>query len=88
MAATENSPSPAPAGPSRWTTRLQWFGHRAIVTVLLVILALWLHELFVDPKIRQAWKLKVLLVLIPLGVSGAVALLLAWLLEWKHRRKA
>jgi hypothetical protein len=87
MPSPENPPSTAPAEPSRWTMRLRWFGQRAIVTVLLVMLALWLHELFVDPKVRQAWKLKVLMVLIPLGVSGSVALLLAWLLEWKARRK-
>jgi len=88
MAPQENPPPPVAAEPARWTTRLRWFGQCAIVTVLLVILALWLHELFVDPKVRQAWKLKVLMVLIPLGVSGSVALLLAWLMAWKHRRKA
>lgn len=87
MAHPESPPPTAPAEPSRWTTRLRWFGQRAIVTVLLVLCALWLHELFVDPKIRQAWKLKVLMVLIPFGVSGAVALLVAWLVEWKARRK-
>lgn len=88
MALPENPPPTTAIEPSRWTTRLRWFGQRAIVTVLLVMLALWLHELFVDPKVRQVWKLKVLMVLIPLGVSGSLALLLAWLLEWKQRRKA
>lgn len=87
MVPPENPPPPAPAEPPRWPTRLRRFGQRALVTVLLVLLALWLHELFVDPKVRQAWKLKVLMGLIPLGVSGSVALLLARLLEWKHRRK-
>lgn len=88
MPPPENPPPTTAVEPARWTTRLRWFGQRAIVTVLLVMLALWLHELFVDPKVRQAWKLKVLMVLIPLGVSGAATLLLAWLMEWKHRRKA
>ncbi len=85
MAQPENSPSSASVEPPRWAARLQWFGQRAIITVLLGVLALWLHELCVDPEIRQAWKLKVLMVLIPLGVAGAFAMLLAWLLEWKAR---
>lgn len=66
-------------------TRLRSFGQRAIMIVLLILFALWAHELFVDPKIRQAWKLKVLMILIPLAVTGAAALLLARLLEWKNR---
>lgn len=86
MAPPENSPSPASAEPSRWPARLQRFGQRTIIAVLLGVFVLWLHELFVDPDIRQAWKLKVLMVLIPLGVIGAAALLLAWLGEWKSRR--
>lgn len=86
MAHPENSPSPAIAEPSRWTARLQRFGQRTIITVLLGVFVLWLHELFVDPDIRQGWKLKVLMVLLPLGVVGAAALLLAWLGEWKSRR--
>ena len=80
------APTPAPASP-RWVTGLQWFGRRAIVTVLLVMFALWLHELFVDPQIRQAWKLKVLIVLAPLGTLGAAALLVAAVGGWFARRR-
>jgi hypothetical protein len=86
MANGENLPATTPA-PPRWVAGLQWFGRRAIVTVLLVMFALWLHELFVDPQIRQAWKLKVIIVLAPLGALGAMALLVATVGEWFGRRR-
>ena len=86
MASPDNPPASEVSEPSRWTTRLQRFGQRALITVLLGVFVLWLHELFVDPDIRQGWKLKVLMVLIPLGVVGAAALLLAWFGEWKSRQ--
>lgn len=88
MASGDKHPAPIPASASRrWVTGLQWFGRRAIVTVLLVMFALWLHELFVDPQIRQAWKLKVLIVLAPLGALGAAALLVAAVGGWYARRR-
>lgn len=80
-ASPSNSPAPSPG-----IARLQWFGQRAVVIVLLTLLALNLHEQFVDPLVRQGWKLKVMVVLIPLGVTGAAALLMAWLLAWNRRR--
>ena len=87
MAPPDHPSAPPAAEPSRWTKRLQSFGRGTLTLVLLGVFALWLHELFVDPAIRPAWKLKVLLVLIPLGVTGAGALLLARLGGWQSRRK-
>ena len=71
-------PSPAPASDptlaarSRWAARLRRFAQSALTVVLLTIAALWIHELFVDPAIRQGWKLKVLMVLIPLALLASV----------------
>ena len=78
---------PPAAAPSHWTTRLQNMGRCALTVALLGVFALWLHELFVDPAIRQAWKLEVLLVLIPLALLGSVALLLAGLGGGQPRRR-
>ena len=72
---------PAPAARSRWAARLRRFAQSALTVVLLTIAALWIHELFVDPAIRQGWKLKVLMVLIPLALLASVAMGLAWLIE-------
>ncbi len=79
------SVAPVPQ-PIRGPGRLQTFGRRALATVLLVIFLLWLEELFADPQTRQGWKLKVMMVLIPLGLAGTTALLLAWRRERQNRR--
>ena len=75
---------PALTGDALWLARLRRFGHRGIRTALLIIVALWLHEIvFVDPlgDLRQVWKLRVLIVLIPVALLSALALLIVWLLE-------
>ncbi|MFM8471658.1 MAG: hypothetical protein ACKODH_17125 [Limisphaerales bacterium] len=90
---TERAPAPAPPrvpvadGRTLWAARLQRFGRGGSITALLVIAALWMHELFVDPEIRQGWKLKVLMVLIPLGVLASIALGVAWMLERPRRER-
>lgn len=81
MSPTEPTSVPMASDKALWAARLQSFGRRGLITVLLVIAALWMHELFVDPEIRQSWKLKVLMVLIPLGVLAALALGAAWVLQ-------
>lgn len=80
MTSTEPTRIPPAGGKALWAARLQGFGRRGLITVLLGIAALWMHELFVDPEIRQGWKLKFLMVLIPLGVLAALALATAWML--------
>lgn len=82
-----DTPPASPPAPPLWTTRLQRFGQAAVGLALLGVIALWVHELFEDPTIRQPGKLKVLLVLMPVAVLGTAALLLAWLGGWQHRRK-
>lgn len=80
-------PEPPPAAePSHWTTRLQNLGRCALTFTLFSVFALWLHELFVDPALRQAWQLEVLLVLIPLALLGLATLLLAWLGQPRRKR--
>lgn len=88
QSAPDQPAAPVPAPVPRWVVRLQWFGWRAVTMVLLVMLALWLHELlYVDPLVRQAWKLKVLFVLAPLGAGGALALLVAAGADWLRCRR-
>ena len=87
MPPPDHSPAPLDGESSRWTTRLQRLGRGALSIALFGVFVLWLPELFVDPAIRQGWKLKVLMGLIPLAVLGAAALLLAWIGEWQRRRK-
>ncbi|MEN9576163.1 MAG: hypothetical protein RL514_4018 [Verrucomicrobiota bacterium] len=86
MPPPENPSSPPPA-PS--ASRLQGVGKLAVGIALCGVFLLWLHELFVDPAPRQAWKLAVLVVLIPLALTGTAALLLARLGDVieKWRRK-
>ena len=69
------------SGKALWAGRLQHFGQRGLTVVLLVIAALWMHELFTDPAVRQGWKLKVLMILIPLGVIAVLSLGVAWVLH-------
>ncbi len=81
MKASDLISVPPASGKALWSGRLQRFGQRGLTLVLLAIAALWMHELFTDPAIRQAWKLKVLMVLIPLGVLAALSLGVAWVLH-------
>lgn len=67
--------------------KLRRFGQRGLTMVLLVIAALWIHELFVDPEVRQGWKLYVLMILIPLGLSASVSLALAGELVRRAEKK-
>ncbi len=85
------SPEPASVSPTSgkilWAARLRRFGQRGLTVVLLVIGALWIHELFVDPAVRQGWKLKVLMILIPLGVLASLSLGVAWMLHRPDGKK-
>jgi hypothetical protein len=87
ITSTEPAGIPPAGGKALWAARLQRFGQRGLITALLVIAALWMHELFVDPEVRQGWKLKVLMVLIPLGVLAVLALAAAWMLERRNADK-
>ncbi len=78
-------PAPVPQRTSLPSARLQSFGQRVVVGVLLVLALLWIEEMFADPQTRQWWKLKLMFVLIPLGVAGATALLLAWRRDRQNR---
>lgn len=60
---------------------LRKFGQGGLTSILLILAVLWMHELFTDPAVRQGWKLKVLMVLIPVGVLASVSLAVAWALE-------
>lgn len=87
MASVEsaNSAPPALTGDALWLARLRCFGHYGIGTTLLIIVMLWLHEVvFVEPvesPVRQVWKLKVLIALLPIALLSALALLVVWVLE-------
>ena len=81
MAAPEPTSVPPASGKALWAARLRRFGQRGLTVVLLVIAVLWMHELFTDPAIRQGWKLKVLMILIPLGVLASLSLGVAWVLH-------
>ncbi len=72
---------PSTSGKVLWAARLRRFGKAGVTLVLLGIGALWAHELFVDPRARQGWKLYVLMVLIPLGVLASLSLGVAWVLQ-------
>ena len=87
MAAPEPTSVSQTGGKVLWAGRLQRFGQHGLTAVLLVIAALWIHELSSDPAIRQGWKLKVLMILIPLGVLASLALGVAWLLNPTGREK-
>lgn len=84
---SERMTSPEPTTVSQtsdkvlWTARLRHFGQCGLTIVLLVIAALWMHELFSDPAVRQGWKLKVLMILIPLAVLAVLSLGAAWVLN-------
>ena len=71
---------PPMSGKALWAARLRGFGQSGLTVVLLVIAALWMHELFTDPAVRQGWKLKVLMFLIPLAVLAVLSLGAAWVL--------
>jgi hypothetical protein len=78
-----NAPEPTPPPPL--AARLRRFGQRALAAVLAGILALWLHEFFVEAADPKGWKLLVLLPLILLGVGGTLALLIAAAVDWRAR---
>ena len=86
MPPTKPSSIPTAGGKALWAEFLQRFGQRGLTLVLLVIAALWVHELFTDSTIRQGWKLTVLMILIPLGVLASLALGVAWVLDLSARR--
>ncbi|MEQ2007478.1 MAG: hypothetical protein ABMA26_11830 [Limisphaerales bacterium] len=81
MEASDLTSSPPACGKALWAGRLRRFGQGGLTVVLLVIAALWMHELLTDPAIRQGWKLKVLMALIPLGVLASLSLGVAWALD-------
>ncbi|MFA6545665.1 MAG: hypothetical protein WCS99_14710 [Limisphaerales bacterium] len=82
---------PAGVPPERGETlkagRMRGFGQRGLIAVLLVIAVLWIHELFVDPEVRQGWKLYVLIILIPLGLVASLSLALAWAVDRREEKK-
>ena len=80
MAAPEPTSVPPSSGKALWAARLRHFGKCGLTAVLLVIAALWMHEMFTDPAVRQGWKLKVLMFLIPLAVLAVLSLGAAWVL--------
>ncbi len=69
---------PPLSGKARWAARLQRLGQLGLTIVLLGIGALWVHELFADPAVRQIGKLFALWVLIPLGALASLALGIGW----------
>ncbi len=81
MAAPDSTSTAPASGRALWAARLRRFGQSGLTVVLLVTGALWIHELSVNPQVRQGWKLKVLVVLIPLGVLAALSLGIAWLMH-------
>ena len=87
MAAPQTTTVAPPSGRILWAARLRRFGQRGLTAVLLVIAALWIHELFTDPAVRQGWKLYVLMVLIPLGVIASLSLGVAWVMNRPGREQ-
>jgi hypothetical protein len=86
-----NSPDsagvPDRSGKARWAARLRSFGKIALSIVLIGICVLWVHELFQEATVRQRWKLKVLMVFIPLAVTASLSLGIAWLMHRPNREK-
>ncbi|NBV23902.1 MAG: hypothetical protein EBS05_18530 [Proteobacteria bacterium] len=84
MADSEPTPPAPPAltGDALWLARLRRCGQAGLTICLVTIIGFWVHEVFfVAPEVRQAWKLRVLLVLIPIALLSALTLLIVWVLE-------